>query len=848
MSAAINIPVDDGSAAMLVRLKALEDQMQTKVGKEELENVKETLEVKFWNEETWKATAGKFMTDTKAATEAIYEGVLRVKGEMDQIVMHAKTEFDGNRNDNIRIKTALTDIETKMQEHEVKLVDMHKTMELIRQQWGTFASMPMMQKQILSVEEKMAQLQAKVGGIPDPATTATMPSASSGVTASLYEKFQATVAAEGAGVKQPEPQPQTPPVEPRFDAWAGAKIPQPPGVQGTVPWGGIDYSRMFDPKLAPAFAFDGRSKPDEWVKRTRNFFLGRCRPTEWMLEWAERKTDPITTGELLQEASRRGEQADAERISAEIWSFLNSCLQGDGQVTFGLVPAFNGVEAWRSVTRPVTSQSASRRVNLGNQVRNPDVMKTIADILPGLEKFEDKVKDYVMAGGTPPDDEEKCNIVMSKLPGSVQEKIMFSDFNSYANLKRYLQEHVQRAADLGMERHHAGHIHAVHAPPGTFAGNEDALNAIRELPDDASKDDIIAALRKGGGKGGRGGKGERRCFNCGDTGHIAANCTKTRQEVAECRDGAKGNGKGGKGVKRCYNCGKLGHIAANCRSGTAAALCEEDTPHYLFALENEGWQKTGVEARAKPKLIEFVPTAIANRFQQLGNDDGDSECMDSASLGSAGTGCACRRKTGKKRRRREAKRALCQAYNEVDDLMLLDEESEDLCTAEDYDYVMIEGILDSGSVTHVANPDDMLGYEVKESAGSRKGQVYSGAGGEKIKNLGEMDLRMLATNDHTKQEHEIRSTVQAAKVTKPLFSVGQICDKNIDVLFRKTHAVTIDAKTGKELTRHPRVNGTYRFRAKLKSPNNVNTGKKIGAMKSPSIIDSNVNSGFAGRG
>ena len=64
----------------------------------------------------------------------------------------------------------------------------------------------------------------------------------------------------------------------------------------------------------------------------------------------------------------------------------------------------------------------------------------------------------------------------------------------------------------------------------------------------------------------------------------------------------------------------------------------------------------------------------------------------------------------------------------------------------------------------------------------------------------------------------MRCRVLAAKVTRPLFSVGKICDNSIDVLFMKGYAVTIDAKTGKELTRHPRENGTYRFKAKLRAP------------------------------
>ena len=135
--------------------------------------------------------------------------------------------------------------------------------------------------------------------------------------------------------------------------------------------------------------------------------------------------------------------------------------------------------------------------------------------------------------------------------------------------------------------------------------------------------------------------------------------------------------------------------------------------------------------------------------------------------------------------------------------------------------------MDSGSVTHVMAPEDAPGYEVKESAGSRRGQMYTGAGGEKIANQGEMTLELLASNEHTKQEHEIRSTVQAAKVTRPLFSVGEICDKGIDVLFRKGYAVTIDANTGKELLRHPRVNGTYRFKAKLRSPKRTREGMNV---------------------
>ena len=63
---------------------------------------------------------------------------------------------------------------------------------------------------------------------------------------------------------------------------------------------------------------------------------------------------------------------------------------------------------------------------------------------------------------------------------------------------------------------------------------------------------------------------------------------------------------------------------------------------------------------------------------------------------------------------------------------------------------------------------------------------------------------------------------------KSLLSSELICLKTIrrvnwsneDLMTaRKGYAVTIDTKTGKELLRHPRVNGTYRFKAKLRAPN-----------------------------
>ena len=57
--------------------------------------------------------------------------------------------------------------------------------------------------------------------------------------------------------------------------------------------------------------------------------------------------------------------------------------------------------------------------------------------------------------------------------------------------------------------------------------------------------------RSGGGGGGRPGRGGRPqvCYNCGQEGHISAECPNPKVEG---------------GVKKCYNCGELGHISADC--------------------------------------------------------------------------------------------------------------------------------------------------------------------------------------------------------------------------------------------------------------------------------------------
>ena len=63
----------------------------------------------------------------------------------------------------------------------------------------------------------------------------------------------------------------------------------------------------------------------------------------------------------------------------------------------------------------------------------------------------------------------------------------------------------------------------------------------------------------------------------------------------------------------------------------------------------------------------------------------------------------------------------------------------------------------------------------------------------------------------------MKSTFQVAEVTRPLMSVGRVCDQGLDCLFKKTHALVLD-EAGEQVCRFERVGGLYVATLDLKRP------------------------------
>jgi hypothetical protein len=116
---------------------------------------------------------------------------------------------------------------------------------------------------------------------------------------------------------------------------------------------------------------------------------------------------------------------------------------------------------------------------------------------------------------------------------------------------------------------------------------------------------------------------------------------------------------------------------------------------------------------------------------------------------------------------------------------------------------MIRIALDSGAGDHVVGPEDVQGLTIEESAGSKAGRHFMAANKQRIPNIGQVTVTMKDQGTNGM----FNSVLQIAEVSRPLYSVGRMCDAGAEVTFDAKKAIV--RMNGKELARFQREGGLY---------------------------------------
>ena len=158
-------------------------------------------------------------------------------------------------------------------------------------------------------------------------------------------------------------------------------------------------------------------------------------------------------------------------------------------------------------------------------------------------------------------------------------------------------------------------------------------------------------------------------------------------------------------------------------------------------------------------------------------------------------------------------------FNEDEDELLA-------ADAEEPEYIEVDVVGDSGAGDNVASRQGAPGCNVRESAGSRKGQNFVSASRTRIKNEGEMTLEMQAPTDKDGEFNPVNAVFQVADVCRPLMSISRICDRGDNkVTFDKQKAVVRNSKGQIVMVFHRKGN-LYVGRMRVKNPKYKGFGRQ----------------------
>ena len=191
-------------------------------------------------------------------------------------------------------------------------------------------------------------------------------------------------------------------------------------------------------------------------------------------------------------------------LDSAIWGFLSNCLSGDALVIFQQAADLAGFDAWRRLMRLIDSGRAIRLEQIRNEVRliRAHPIKNLEGVAVGVAAFENKIQEFVEAGGRQPPDEEMKSDLNAILPAEVADHLTVRVTDRQQPYIAFKEFVVHTCAQLLMRKRRPLNIVGDDEGGGAGAGEEG------QYYDDNKDEDyqwLIAALRKGKGKGRFGG-------------------------------------------------------------------------------------------------------------------------------------------------------------------------------------------------------------------------------------------------------------------------------------------------------------------------------------------------------
>ena len=577
-----------------------------------------------------------------------------------------------------------------------------------------------------------------------------------------------------------------------------------------------------------------------WRFRFRTFLAEVPKMAQFTRE-LERLPGELTEEQLaIWESQTNG--ADCRWCSQQLYALLSLNVEGTALTLVQALedadhPDVRGGNAWLRILREFEGVTGQRLAGMVERIFSPKRCARYSETTQAIASWEIMVRDFCKGANT-----NFCDILMvhgikKVVPAELEKDITRSTtLHTYDLVKNYILDQVNVRKEPHFQTNApSSKATAMDLDHTALAQkeNQEPEWGEEEGQEEGSAADGMFGLGGGKGSGRREFQGE--CYTCGKWGHQSRHCPLKQGGKGKGK-GEKGNGKGDKGGAGKGQSGGGWNRGAQKGKGRGPYWIDEPAGGGASSYAASGFPTPGFNAwtGAAPQwspgpqptqwtvhaLVEKFekkikactpPPRTQNRYQVLADDAEEVQTPDMCI--ECGVEQPWQEVVPKQKARTQKPHIVSNVHTLLEQMKPppaavpptvggLNKSSCDYARIEE-GWTHVRVIPDSGAIQSVAPKEMAVGYPIRPSAGSMRGQQYVSASGDEIPNEGEQFLPIMSA-----EGHQTTQRWQMAEVTRPLQSVGELCDQGHRVVFGRGGGYVVDVQTG-NITAFARENGTY---------------------------------------